>query len=53
MDFTAVIKQDARLPGFGLRVPHRKSYIISRDDLLEIVDLDELDSARSESYRKP
>lgn len=44
-----VIKQHARLPGFGLRVPHRKSYIISRADLLTIVDPDELDlSSRDE-----
>ena len=38
-----VIKQHASLPGFGLRVPHRKSYVISRDQLLSIVDADELD----------
>ena len=38
-----VIKHDARLPGFGLRVPHRKSYVIARVKLLEIVDVDEFD----------
>jgi hypothetical protein len=43
-----VIKQHARLPGFGLRVPHRKSYIISRADLLAIVELDELDLSSSD-----
>jgi len=37
-----VIKQDRRLTGFGLRVPHRKSYTIGREPLLEIVDRAEL-----------
>jgi hypothetical protein len=36
-----VIKQDRGLPGFLYRVPHRKSYIIHRDALLESVDPDE------------
>jgi hypothetical protein len=38
-----VIKQSALLPGFGWRVPHRKSYILSRSELLSIVNRDELD----------
>ena len=33
-----VIKQDRRLTGFGLRVPHRKSYLIARAPLLEIIE---------------
>lgn len=37
-----VIKQDRLLTGFGLRVPHRKSYTIGRERLLEIVDRSEL-----------
>ena len=37
-----VIKQDRQLVGFGLRVPHRKSYLIDRKPLLEIVEKDEL-----------
>jgi hypothetical protein len=37
-----VIKQDCRLTGFGLRVPHRKSYVIGREPLLAIVEKDEL-----------
>ena len=37
-----VIKQDQQLAGFGLMVPHRKSYIIDREPLLEIVEMDEL-----------
>jgi len=37
-----VIKQDCRLTGFAVRVPHRKSYVIAREPLLEIVDLAEL-----------
>lgn len=37
-----VIKEDRRLTGFGLRVPHRKSYVISRDSLLDIVDKSDL-----------
>lgn len=37
-----VIKQDCQLAGWGLRVPHRKSYLISRERLLEIVDPAEL-----------
>ncbi|MBN2578765.1 MAG: hypothetical protein JXB10_07205 [Pirellulales bacterium] len=36
-----VIKQDRGLPGFLYRVPHRKSYLISREALLEIVDPEE------------
>ncbi|HEY4311838.1 MAG TPA: hypothetical protein VGN12_20490 [Pirellulales bacterium] len=40
-----VIKQNARLPGFGLHVPHRKSYVLPRGELLELVDPDELDLA--------
>ncbi len=37
-----VIKQDRRLAGFGLRAPHRKSYVIGRRPLLEIVEKAEL-----------
>jgi len=37
-----VIKEDRQLTGWGLRVPHRKSYLISRDRLLEIVEPEEL-----------
>ncbi len=37
-----VIKQDCMLAGFGLRVPHRKSYVIGRETLLQIVDKAEL-----------
>jgi hypothetical protein len=33
-----VIKHDRQLTGFGLRVPHRKSYRIAREPLLEIID---------------
>jgi hypothetical protein len=39
-----VIRRDAGLPGFGLRVPHRKSYLIDRDKLLRIADRRELES---------
>jgi hypothetical protein len=38
-----VIKQDARVSAIGLRVPHRKTYVIRREALLAIVDPDELD----------
>jgi hypothetical protein len=38
-----VIKQDTDTPGFGLRVPHRKTYAISRERLLDIVDRADLD----------
>ena len=37
-----VIKQDRRLSGFGFSVPHRKSYVIDREPLLEIVEKSEL-----------
>ena len=37
-----VIKQDRRLGGFGLKVPHRKSYLIERERLLEIIDTSDL-----------
>ncbi len=38
-----VIKQHADVPGLGLRVPHRKTYVIDRDALLAIVDQIDLD----------
>ncbi len=38
-----VIKQDAGVSGLGLRVPHRKTYVIGREDLLTIVGTDDLD----------
>src|SRR3569623_2089184 len=37
------IKQDRQIGGIGLKVPHRKSYVISTERLFEIVDRDELD----------
>ena len=37
-----VIKKDAGLTGPGLQVPHRKSYVIRRDALLQIADRDDL-----------
>lgn len=33
-----VIKRDCQVPGIGLRVPHRKSYVIPRDRLLQLVE---------------
>jgi hypothetical protein len=33
-----IIKRDRRLPGFGLQVPHRKTYVIRRDALLQLVE---------------
>ena len=38
-----VIKEHAGVRGIGLRVPHRKSYVIARDELLAIVDRADLD----------
>jgi hypothetical protein len=38
-----VIKQDAGVSGLGLRVPHRKTYVIAREKLLTMVDRAELD----------
>jgi hypothetical protein len=38
-----VIRLDRRLPGFGLTVPHRKTYAIERDRLLAFVDRAELE----------
>lgn len=38
-----VIKEDRHLTGWGLKVPHRKSYLIHRDRLLEIVEPEELE----------
>ena len=38
-----VIKRDTEIGGIGLRVPHRKTYVIARERLLEIVDRTELD----------
>lgn len=37
-----VIKWDRKIPGFGLYVPHRKSYIINRQKLSEIMDEEDL-----------
>src|SRR5262245_40573523 len=37
-----VIKRHRKLAIVGLRVPHRKSYVIGRDALLELADRDEL-----------
>src|SRR5438067_11212522 len=37
-----VIKHDRHLPGLGLQVPHRKSYVIGRDALLALAERDEL-----------
>jgi len=37
-----VIKADRRLVGLGLRVPHVKSYVISRDALLKLATRGEL-----------
>jgi hypothetical protein len=37
-----VIKRHRRLTGFGLQVPHRKCYVISRDALFSLVTTDEL-----------
>src|SRR4029079_16713184 len=38
-----VIKQHGRVERVGLRVPHRKSYVIDREELLAIVDRGDLD----------
>ena len=37
-----VIKQHADLPGLGVTVPHRKSYVVDRGPLMEIADREEL-----------
>ncbi len=37
-----VVKQHADLPGLAVKVPHRKSYVIDREPLLEIVEPAEL-----------
>src|SRR5437899_9821374 len=37
-----VIKHHRRLPGIGLQVPHRKSYVLGRDALFALVEKDEL-----------
>ncbi len=44
-----VIKHDAGIGGIGLRVPHRKTYVIDREKLLHIVDRSELDLMPSAS----
>jgi hypothetical protein len=38
-----VIKQNAGLSGIGLRVPHRKTYVITREELMMSVNPAELD----------
>ena len=42
-----VIKYDRRLTNVGVQIPHRKSYVIARADLLDIVESDELYPARN------
>jgi hypothetical protein len=37
-----VIRQQCRLPGLGLQVPHRKSYVIDRETLFQIARREEL-----------
>lgn len=37
-----VVKQHAGLPGLAVRVPHRKSYVLDRGPLMEIVEPEEL-----------
>ena len=37
-----VIKEDRQLTGLGIKVPHRKTYTIGRQRLLEFVDVSEL-----------
>ena len=37
-----VVRRYTRLPGFGFRVPHRKSFVVPRGPLLDIADRDEL-----------
>ena len=36
-----VIKQHRRLPGLGLQVPHRKTYVLDREALYEPGETDE------------
>jgi hypothetical protein len=38
-----IIKQATGVSGFGLRVPHRKTFVIAREELLAIVDRLDLD----------
>jgi hypothetical protein len=40
-----VIKKHGRVAGLGLQVPHRKSYVLSREELYDVVGRDELDLA--------
>jgi len=44
-----VIKEDRRLTGVALRVPHRKSYLVRGQRLLEIVEPDELGLTESQA----
>src|SRR5262245_24338281 len=37
-----IIKRHRNLAGIGLQVPHRKSHVIDRESLLQIVDWDEI-----------
>lgn len=37
-----VIRQHSGLPGWGVKLPHRKSFVIKRKPLLEIVEKEEL-----------
>src|SRR5947209_17175582 len=39
-----VIKHDRKLPGIGLQVPHRRSYVIGREALLALAGREELEA---------
>jgi hypothetical protein len=41
-----VIKRERKLVGIGLRVPHRKGYVMNRDDLARMVEMEELELER-------
>lgn len=44
-----VITQDRQLAGLALRLPHRKCYVIGRDNLLALADPDELGAQPGQS----
>ncbi len=48
-----VIRAEYELTGLGMRIPHRKSYVIDADTLLEVVQRDELGLDRSSQVRSP
>lgn len=48
-----VIRHEREITGFGMQVPHRKSYVVAAENLLRLVDREELGIDRASEVRSP